>query len=393
MSFGRQPIANGFLSASEFADEYFFEMEVAICEACATFQLINQPDPERMFHSNYAFFSSLSKHMQQHFKKWADSVTETFLRPVKDPLVIEIGSNDGIMLRNFKKAKIRHLGIEPSENVAQIALDQGINTVCCFFNEQTASEIIKSHGKADVVLAANVMCHIPNIQNVAQGISKLLKEDGVLMFEDPYLGDMLNKTSYDQIYDEHVFIFSAISVSEIFKPHGLELINVEPQITHGGSMRYTFGRIGRHKVHPSVRNIIQKEKFSKFDQRSTFDSFKINCEKSKSDLTALLQSLTSKGKKIVGYAATSKSSTVMNYCDINSDLIAYISDTTPIKIGKFSPGCHIPIVSHDEFSNSYPDYALLLAWNHATEIFEKERSFYASGGRWISFVPKVEILK
>ncbi len=393
MSFGPMPIANGFLKKEEFATEYFFEMEVAFCERCGAFQLVEQPDAKRMFHENYAFFSSLSKHMQAHFKAYADNVIERVFKGRKDPFVVELGSNDGIMLRHFKDAGYRHLGIEPSENVADVARSQGIETLSEFFNLDLAERLVAKHGHADAVICANVMCHIPDINGVAAGMAKLLKSDGVLMFEDPYLGDMINKTSYDQIYDEHVFIFSATSVSWTFGQHGLELIDVLPQITHGGSMRYVLAKKGSHAVSSNVAALLEKERAQGLHQAETYAQFKRNCEASREALVGLLDKLHKEGKRVVGYGATSKSTTVLNYCGIRPEHIEFISDTTPIKQGKFSPGVHIPVKPYADFKQNPPDYALLFAWNHAAEIFEKEQAFKAGGGEWITFVPKVEIIK
>lgn len=393
MSFGQMPIANGFLKETEFAEEYFFEMEVAFCQHCGMFQLVEQPDADRMFHENYAFFSSLSRHMQLHFEAFAKSVMHRVFTGRKDPFVVELGSNDGIMLKHFKAAGFRHLGIEPSENVADVARAQGIQTLSEFFNLELADRLVAEHGHADAIISANVMCHIPDINNVAAGIARLLKPDGVLMFEDPYLGDMIAKTSYDQIYDEHVFIFSATSVAWAFGRHGLELIDVMPQLTHGGSMRYALAPKGSHSVSPNVAALLEKERTHGLHRPETYLQFKLNCEASKADLLQLLEKLRSEGKRVVGYGATSKSTTVMNYCGIGPDLVEFISDTTPIKQGKFTPGVHIPVKPYEAFAQNPPDYALLFAWNHAVEIFEKEEAFRAGGGQWILFVPKVEIIK
>ena len=393
MTFGKQPIANGFLKEEEFSKEYFFEMEVAFCENCCAFQLVNQPDAERMFHENYAFFSSLSRHMQVHFKSFSEVVMTRVMNDRKNPFIVELGSNDGIMLQHYKEAGFRHLGIEPSRNVADVARAKGVETISEFFSLELAEELVKEYGHADALVCANVMCHIPDINGVAAGIARLLNANGVLMFEDPYLGDVIEKTSYDQIYDEHVYIFSATSVSSIFGRHGLELIDVMPQITHGGSMRYMLAPEGSHPVSQSVGMLLEKENLLGLDRKETFEEFKLNCEKSKTDLLALLKKLRAEGKRVVGYAATSKSTTVMNYCGIGPDLIEYISDTTPIKQGKFSPGAHIPVKAYEEFAANPPEYALLLAWNHATEIFEKEQKFLDDGGQWIGFVPEVGVIK
>jgi methylation protein EvaC len=392
MSFGRMPIANGFLRAQEIADEYFFELAPAYCESCTMFQLVEQPDPKEMFHENYAFFSSTSRHMQTHFAGFAKSVTDTHLTGRADPFVVELGSNDGIMLRNFHNLGMRHLGIEPSANVAEVARGHGINTISAFFGPQLADTVAAEYGQADAILAANVMCHIPDLPGVAAGVQRLLKPDGVFIFEDPYLGAMIEKTSYDQIYDEHVFIFSVTNVARAFAMHGLELVDAVPQTTHGGSMRYTLAPKASRPVSPDVAAWLTKEQAQGLDRPETYAQFKRNCEKSRTDLMTLLEELRRQGKRVVGYGATSKSTTVTNYCGITPQHVEFISDTTPIKQGKLSPGAHIPVKPYAEFARAYPDYALLFAWNHATEIREKESAFIAAGGRWIVYVPDVKIV-
>ena len=393
MSFGKMPIANGFLTTDQIASEYFFELAPAFCGHCGMFQLIEQPAPEKMFHENYAFFSSTSRHMQTHFKEFAELIMSRVFPGRDDPFVVELGSNDGIMLRHFKDAGYRHLGIEPSENVAAVARAQGIQTLSEFFNMELAKRLVAEHGHADAVVSANVMCHIPDINAVAAGIAYLLKPDGVLMFEDPYLGDMIAKTAYDQIYDEHVFIFSATSVAWAFGQHGLELIDVMPQTTHGGSMRYVLAPKGSHPVSPNVASLLEKESAQGLHRDETYDQFRHNCEASRKALLDLLETLCRDGRRVVGYGATSKSTTVTNYCSIGPEHIEFISDTTPIKQGKLTPGSHIPVKPYEAFVQNPPDYALLFAWNHAKEIFEKEQAFKAGGGKWITFVPKVGIIE
>jgi methylation protein EvaC len=391
MTFGRMPIANGFLKPSEVAGEYFFELAPAFCNTCKMFQIVEQPDPDKMFHEHYAFYSSTSRYMQAHFERYANFVIGEVLDGRADPFVVELGSNDGIMLRHFKDRGIRHLGIEPSSNVADVARERGVETISKFFNPALADEIVAKHGRADAILAANVMCHIPDINGVGAGVQRLLKPDGVFMFEDPYLGDMIAKTSYDQIYDEHVFIFAAMSVQRAFAPHGLELVDVMPQVTHGGSMRYMFAPKSSRPVAPRVEELLAKERAQGLDRADTYRRFKENCEKSRAGLMQALETLRREGKRVVGYGATSKSTTVTNYCGITPDHVEFISDTTPIKQGKLSPGAHIPVKPYTEFTKQYPDCALLFAWNHAAEIREKEQSFIAAGGQWLVYVPEVKI--
>lgn len=392
MSFGRMPIANGFLVAEEIPDEYFFELAPAVCDQCKMFQIVQQPQPEKMFHENYAFYSSTSRHMQQHFEAFAGDVIASHLSGCPDPFVVELGSNDGIMLRHFQSRGLRHLGVEPSVNVAEVARGHGIRTISAFFNRDLAENIVSEHGHADVMLAANVMCHIPDLPGVAAGAKRLLKPDGLFIFEDPYLGDMIAKTSYDQIYDEHVFIFSASSVSRAFAPHGLELVDVRPQVTHGGSMRYFLAPAGSRTPTTRVAEQFAKEEEQGLERPETYLKFKQNCENSRAQLMEILEDFRGRGKRIVGYGATSKSTTVTNYCGIGPEYVEFISDTTPIKQGKLSPGTHIPVRPYAEFTRSYPDYALLFAWNHAVEIQAKERDFIAAGGQWIVYVPNVALV-
>ncbi len=391
ISFGRMPIANGFLTQEEFSKEYFFELRVAYCPVCGMVQLVEQPQREKMFNENYAFFSGTSRNMSLHFKDFAEHLMADYADS-PDPFIVEIGSNDGIMLQNFSSRNIRHLGIEPSLSVAKVARAKGINTICEFFDAELARKIVSSYGQADAFLGANVMCHIPYIHSVIEGMKILVKPEGVIMFEDPYLGDVIEKTSYDQIYDEHVFLFSARSVGYLFKMHGFDLVDIEPQATHGGSMRYVIAHKGRRPVSKRLKLQLEKEKLLGLDKTQTYELFRQNCQKSKEELIELLRRLKKEGKRIVGYAATSKSTTVINYCGITPELVDFISDTTPVKQGKYSPGMHIPVRKHEEFSAKYPDYALLFGWNHSREIMEKEQGFIASGGKWIVYVPKVQVI-
>ena len=390
VDFGEMPIANAFATKGELVDEYTFSMKVGFCESCYMVQLIEQPDREKMFHENYAFFSSTSNYMKEHFKHFANSVSE--LQDLnKDSFVVEIGSNDGIMLQNFVIDKIPCLGVEPSKNVAQVASDKGIEVITEFFDQSLAESIVQIHQKADAILSANVMCHIPYMHSIFDGVKTLLKDDGVFMFEDPYLGEVIEKTSFDQIYDEHVFLFSALSVSYLANMHDLELVNVEPQITHGGSMRYTIAHKGMKTVSQDVINLIYQEEKIGLDNKKAYLGFTDSVNRIKDDLIELLTKLKNDGKKVVAYGATSKSTTVTNYFGITPDLVECIYDTTPIKQNKLSPGAHIPVLPYNQFRESNPDYVLLFAWNHATEIMKKERDYMGSDRHWITYIPEVKI--
>lgn len=392
LDFGLQPLGNGFVPANKSIKEYFYEMQIGFCPESRLLQLINQPEPERMFHDQYAFFSSTSKRMAQHFKDFAESALKLVHVNATDPFVIELGCNDGILLRHFSDRKVRHLGIEPSENVAKEANKIGVDTISQFFSAKLADQIVDLHGQADLFIAANVMCHIPDILDVAFGIQKLLKPNGVAQFEDPYLGDVLEKTSYDQIYDEHVFLFSCLSVEHLFEQVGLELVDAEHQSTHGGSMRYTLAHKGKYPKSNRVINLIAREISNGLGEAKTYHSFAKNVQNSRDQLIGMISNLKKQGMSVAGYAATSKSTTILNFCKIGPEDLDFISDTTPIKIGTLSPGMHIPVKSHDFFKEKKPDVALLFAWNHVEEIMGKELDFTKNGGKWLTHVPKVKLL-
>ena len=237
-----------------------------------------------------------------------------------------------------------------------------------------------------MICAANVICHIPDLDGLIKGIDFFLSDRGVFVFEEPYLGSVFKKVSYDQIYDEHIYIFSITSIKKIFEDYGFELFKAEPQITHGGSMRYHIRRKKNNLMEKIVKELIEQEKLEKLDSIESCLQFKQNCEKSRENTLRKLDNFKKKGLRISGYAATSKSTTILNYCNIGTKYIDTIYDTTPEKIGTFSPGMHIPIRDHSEFNKLLPDIAYLFAWNHKEEIMNKEKNFSENGGLWFSHV-------
>ena len=391
LDFGDMPIANGFLREDEFKSESSFPLSVGFCAECALVQLTQVIDPSKLFHEEYAFFASTSVRMREHFSRFAGQVSG-LISGLADPFVVEIGSNDGIMLRNFAESGVLHLGVEPSENVAEEARRNGVNTRCSFFGLDVAREILAEHGPANAVLGANVFSHIKDIHSVFGGIKELLTDDGVFVFEEPYVGEVVAKTAYDQFYDEHVFYFCLSSLDNLFARHGLEIVDAEAHEVHGGSMRYTAAKTGARQPSARLAELRAREDSLGLDQVETFQALRDRVLSSKEQLVSLLKKLEQDGKRVVGYGATSKSTTVTNFCGIGPDLIEFISDTTPIKQDKFSPGTHIPVKSYEAFLEDYPDYAVLFAWNHGGEILAKEEPFLKQGGRFITFVPDVRIL-
>jgi methylation protein EvaC len=391
ISFGEMPIANDFVEDVT-SDTYRFNLSASFCLACSLLQIDEQPEPSLMFHDHYPFFTGLSASMTDHFGRMVEEFTSDLETSLSDPLVVEIGSNDGTLLSFVKDAGIRHLGIDPSSNVVEIAKGKGINAEVAFFGLATAEDVASRYGTADLIFAANVICHIPDMNDFASGIKRLLSENAKFVFEEPYIGSMLEKTAYDQIYDEHVYIFGLLSVRKIFARAGLELVDAEWQSTHGGCMRYALMHSGKGIMTPRLAEMLEAETQNGFGNVDIYLKFAKTCSERKNELKTLLTDLKLNGKSVAGYAATSKSATVLNYCGIGPDLIQYISDSTREKQGRFTPGSHIPVISHEEMKKNPPDYLVLFAWNHEREILAKERELTSRGVKWIRFVPSVEIL-
>ena len=396
ISFGKMPISNAFIKRPS-DKEFFYNLSLYFCPFCYMVQLGETVKPEMMFHKDYQFISSTSKFMSLHFKKVAEEIIKKVNKKQK-PFIVEIGCNDGIMLKHIAKKKIKHLGIEPSSNVASMARKNKVKVSEDFFVKKTALKIKKNYGQADIIYGANVICHIEKLNSVFEGVKLLLKNDGIFFFEEPYLLDIVKKTSFDQIYDEHIYFFSGVSINNLAKRHGLRLINMKHQDVHGGSMRYYLQKIGKDNKlkskfiqNKTVKQWIDKEKRMKLDKMTGYLKFKDRTNKISKDLIKLLLKLKKQGYQVVGYGATAKSNTLLNYANINSNLINYISDITPSKIGKYSPGSHIKIKSHKEFVKDKPHYSLLFAWNHKKEIFKKEKKYRRAGNKFIIYFPKVLI--
>ena len=378
MSFGKMPIANGFIEEKNFSKEFFFNMEVGFNQDLSLFQLNDHPEPNKMFNKDYPFFTGSSEYMKSHFKDYSKFV-EKYLK--SNPKIIEIGSNDGTFLKNFDLQNCKIMGIEPSKSVADVAIKNNIPTLNDFFNIKNVKNLKEFLGQTDLICASNVICHIPDLKDLIGAVDLLLKKDGTFVFEEPYLGSMFEKVSYDQIYDEHIYMFSATSVSKIFNLFGFYLVDAIPQKTHGGSMRYVLSR--KNEKNNNLEKILKYEDKNKINKIESCLKFKRNCEISRDNIIKKIVSFKNSGKSICGYAATSKSTTILNYCNLGTNYIDYICDTTKEKIGKFSPGMHIPIKDMDYFKKNMRDCIYLFAWNHKEEIFKKEKNFK---GEWFSHV-------
>ncbi|MEV5569969.1 class I SAM-dependent methyltransferase [Spirillospora sp. NPDC052269] len=387
LDLGRQPRSDAFLPPGELDGEFFFRLAVGVCGDCGMAQLTEPVPAEAMFHREYPYRTSQSARMSEHFARTARRLMKS-VRDRPDPFVVEVGCNDGGILPTLARAGVRHLGVDPSGRAAGEAAGRGARVLTAFFDKASAAEIRSAEGPADLVFSANTVSHVPDLASVFAGADLLLAPDGRMVFEDPYLADVLARTAFDQVIDEHVYLFTAASVREAARRFGFELIAVEPLDVHGGQLRFTVARPGRHPVGGTVAEALRREERTV----PALDGFAARVERARDELVTLLRTLRDDGRSVVGYGATAKSATVTNYCGIGPDLLPFICDSTPAKQGLVTPGTHIPVRPPAAFADPYPDFALLFAWNHAEEIMAKEHAFGAAGGRWIRYVPDVRIV-
>ena len=384
MSLGKMPLANGFLRKNEFKKERFYDLKLGFNEEISLFQVLEIPKFVNNIYKNYPFFTNKSKHMVNHFKKCAAWLKNNFLDYNSN--LIEIGSNDGSMLKNFNNTQINALGIDPSPNVVEEAKKNGVNTMNIFFNYKNMSKLKKYYKNTKVIYAANVFCHIKDLLDVIKCADYLLSSDGFFIFEEPYLGSMYKNVSYDQLYDEHIYMFSATAIMKIFRSYDFELLDIQSYKTHGGSLRYIIGRKNKFRIKKKVYSYLQYESKNNISNILGCKKFKEDCLISRDKIKSKIKKIKIRNKSICGYGATAKSTTILNFCDIGPDLIDCIYDTSEDKINKFSPGMHIPIVNMKNFKAKKYDYSYLFAWNHKQEIFGKEKKFLKNGGKWISHV-------
>jgi methylation protein EvaC len=391
ISFGRQPMANAFLEPAQFDREFFYRLAVGMCQSCTLVQLIDEVPNERMFHKEYPYHSSGSMTMRAHFGDMARHLIAAELTG-PDPLIVEIGANDGAMLHTVAEAGLRHVGVEPCDNLARLAERRGVTVVDSYFGAETGAAVAAEHGPADVIYSANTFSHISDVHSVMRGIDALLSKTGIFVVEDPYFLDIVSLTSFDQVYDEHIYFFTARSISALAEAYGFELVDAQRLAVHGGEVRYTIARSGVRPPEPSVQELISLEQRRGLTSEATLRQFAANAARHRDELRTLLQDLNARGQRVAGYGATGKSATVLNYCGIGPDLLEFVCDSTPAKQGRYTPGSHIPVRAPAHFATDRPDYALLLAWNHGPEITANESWFGRAGGRWIRYVPEVGLL-
>ncbi|MFA6339070.1 MAG: sugar nucleotide-binding protein [Candidatus Paceibacterota bacterium] len=388
LNLGKTPLANSFIKSEDLkSEEKTFPLALNFCKNCSLVQLTHIVDPKLLF-IDYHYLTSASKPLVEHFTALADEIADTFAKQ-KNDLVVEIGSNDGVLLGRIKD-RCRVLGVDPAQNVADIAKEKGVDTLCKFFNSEVGDEIAKKHGNAKVIVANNVIAHIDDLKSVFKGVKSLLSKDGVFIFEAHWVGNLISDGGFDQVYHEHLSYFSLHSVKYLCKIFGLTVIDVNIVPIHGESIRFYISKKGKESQF--VKNLLKKEKELKLTDLSTYKNFKNKAEKNKQQLNKLLSDLKKQNKKIIGYGAPAKGNTLLNYFNINSNLLDFITDTTPLKQGLFTPGTHIKIFPPEKIAECKPDYIILLSWNYAEQILEKEKLLREKGIKFIIPVPKVKIV-
>lgn len=396
LDLGSTPLADRFVYPAKINDpEPLFPLEVAVCPHCRLVQLLHLVDDRLLFGDDYAFFTSASPQAVIHFRNYADELTKSFPELVKG-LVVEIASNDGVLLMALKERGVRVLGIEPSHNVASVCDIKGVETIQEFFNSKTAEEIANEYGRADLILANNVVAHVKDVRDLMQGVKKLLAPKGVFIFEVQYFQNLMFKNQFDHIYHEHRFYFSLFPLDFLLRQSGLAIFDVQEVDTQGGSIRVFAAHREADRVQcpsSSVSRLLHNEEAYKLGDISVYGSLQLRAVFIKIKLQQILESLRSQGKRVVGYGAPAKGNTLLNYCQIGTQHIAYLIDKTAYKHGKLTPGMHIPVHPAEKIlEDGLPDYYFLLVWNYATAMLMQEEAFRKSGGKFIIPIPAPEVV-
>ena len=391
LDLGMQPLANKYLTQKDIIKknkELFYHLEVGFNSKTKLVSILNKVPSKKMFDDNYPYRSSMSQTMLLSFKKLAKSLMNTY----KPNSILEIGSNDGSLIKNFSKKKV--ICVEPCKNLAKITKRMGYKTYANYWNIQLAKKIKSKIKNVDLIYSGNTLSHINDLNSVFKSIVHVLSDDGVLIIEDPSLLECFKKVSYDQFYNEHIYIFSLLSIKHLLKKHNLEVFNVERLTTHGGSLRYYIKKTSnkKFKINKKVKLQINRELKFGLNKYSTCVKFKNKVKKSRTKLIEIFSNLKNNNKKIIGYGATAKVNTVLNYCKINNKILDYFFDTTPNKAGKYMPGSHLYVRRYNKALTNEADYVFLGAWNFKREIFKKESKYIKRGGKFIIHVPFPKII-
>lgn len=392
LSLAPTPPANAFVPAERRGIEQpRFPLDVFFCEECHHLQLLDVVDPSVLF-EDYVYVSGTSPVFVRHFEQYARDIFHRFIRE-PDRLVVDIGSNDGTLLKFFQQLGCRVQGVDPAKKIAETAAANGVPTIADFFTPALADRIRAEQGAAVVVTANNVFAHIDDLDAVVDGINRLLEPHGVFVFEVSYLADVVQNILFDTIYHEHLAYHSVRPLIRFFDNHGFELIEALRVPSHGGSLRGVAQRKGGpHAVGLSVSEAVSLERALGLDRLETFHAFAQNIERLKDQLGRLLRQLKADGNRIAGFGAPAKATTLMFHFEIGPDLIDFIVDDSPWKQGLFSPGYHIPVVPASELYRRRPNYVVVLAWNFADPIMNAHRRFLDEGGHFIVPLPELRVV-
>ena len=382
LNLGQQPLANNYLRKYQY-NQTRYNLKLYFNEKSKLVSISKRIPSNKMFDNKYPYKSSMSKTMRKAFKDLSKEIKKKF----NPKLLLEIGSNDGTLLKNFDKKNA--IGVEPCANLAKITSRQGYKTFSEYWDLKLAKKIKKKYNKVDLIYSANTITHISNLDSVFKSITEILSDNGVLIIEDPSLLECIKKISYDQFYNEHIYVFSALAVKNILKKHNLEIFDIKNLTTHGGSLRYYIKKIKNShiKVKSSVKKQINKEINFGLNKINTYNKFAKQVIKSKDNLLDIFNKIKNNNKTIIGYGATAKATTVLNYCKVDEKIIKFFVDTTPDKSNKLMPGKRIKIFKYKQKLLDNVDYIFLGAWNFKKEILNKEKKFKKRGGKFISHVP------
>lgn len=388
LNLGQTPLANSLVSAEALNEkEKTFPLAIAFCQSCSLVQMPHVVNPDLLFR-DYYFITSASSPLIDHFRKYSEEILNNFIKS-KNDLVVDIGGNDGTLLNELKN-DCRVLNVEPASNIAEISSKKGIETINEFFSKELAERIKKDYGPANVVTANNVIAHTDTVRELFEGVSELLAPNGVFIFEAHWARNLIGEGGFDQVYHEHLSYYSLHALKHLVDSIGLSIFDVKTVPVQGESLRVYVAK--NHKVKPTVEKFLHREKELGLDTFETFAHFSEKVVDNKNKTLELLKELKAQGKKIVGYGAPAKGSTLLNFYGIGQETLDYITDTTSLKQGKYMPGVHIPIYPPDKLLEKKPDYILLLAWNYADAILEKEKDLRDSGVKFIIPVPTVTVV-
>lgn len=393
ISLGASPLSNSYLTKEQLHKmEPFYPLDVYVCEDCFLVQLPVFESPENIF-SNYAYFSSYSDIWLKHAKDYVEKMINLFDID-KNSYVVEIGSNDGYLLRYFIEKRIPVLGIEPARNVAEVAKQKGIPTEVMFFGRETGRQLVKKRRCADLLLGNNVLAHVPDLNDFIEGLKILLKPVGVITMEFPHLMQLMENTQFDTIYHEHFSYFSFITVEKIFASNELTMFDVEELSTHGGSLRI-YARHNEDDTKPISKRVLelkQRERKAGLTDINHYLTFRDKVKAIKRDILNFLIQAKEENKTIAAYGAAAKGNTLLNYCGIKTDFISYVADRNPYKQGRYLPGSHIPVEAPDKIRKTKPDYVFILPWNIKDEIMEQMAFIREWGGKFVIPIPSLQVV-